>query len=63
VLLLGPDNLPSVARAAGKTVRDFRRVTGDLRSSFERQMAELEKEKPPAPRLPPAMGGSEDKQD
>jgi Sec-independent protein translocase protein TatA len=61
VLLLGPDNLPSVARTAGKTVRDFRRVTGDLRSSFERQMAELEKEKPPA-RLPPATGGSEDKQ-
>src|SRR5690606_22817049 len=35
LLVLGPARLPSLARTIGKTLRDFRRATTDIRSSME----------------------------
>lgn len=52
LLLLGPDQLPSVARTAGRLLREFRNATDGLKESFERQMADLEREKPAAPKAP-----------
>jgi sec-independent protein translocase protein TatB len=46
LLLLGPDQLPSVARTVGKALREFRSATDDIKASFERQMAEIERDIP-----------------
>jgi len=42
--VFGPEKLPELARQLGKWTAEFRRVTGDLRSSFEDQMRQLERE-------------------
>ena len=44
LLLLGPDQLPSVAKALGKGMRELRRATDDLKGTFEKEMASLEEE-------------------
>ncbi len=56
LLLLGPDQLPSVAKALGKGLREIRKATDDLKSTFEQEMVKFEDE-PKAPRMiapPPA---------
>lgn len=44
LVVFGPEKLPELARQLGKWTAEFRRVTGDLRSSFEDQMRQLERE-------------------
>jgi sec-independent protein translocase protein TatB len=44
LLLLGPDQLPAVAKTLGKTLREVRSATDELKTSFDRQLAILERE-------------------
>jgi len=56
LLLLGPDQLPGAAKMIGKTLRDLRRASDDLKQTFEQEMVKLDAEvnkpapRPPAPR-------------
>jgi TatA/E family protein of Tat protein translocase len=42
LLLLGPDQLPSMAKALGKGLRELRKATDDLKSTFEQEMVKME---------------------
>jgi Tat protein translocase TatB subunit len=44
LIVLGPEKLPQVARMLGKAMAEFRRITGDFRSTIEGEMRELERE-------------------
>jgi sec-independent protein translocase protein TatB len=44
LIVLGPEKLPQVARMAGKFMAEFRRITGDFRSTIETEMREMERE-------------------
>jgi sec-independent protein translocase protein TatB len=44
LVVFGPEKLPDLARNLGKMMGEFRRATGDLRSTFEGHMRELERE-------------------
>ncbi len=72
LVVFGPEKLPELARNLGKVVGEFRRATGDLRSTFEGHLRDLERESeqrriggtaaasspalPDLPPLPPAQG-------
>jgi TatA/E family protein of Tat protein translocase len=51
LLLLGPDQLPSLAKSLGKGLREIRKATDDLKSTFEQEMVRLD-ETPPTPEAP-----------
>ncbi len=38
LLLLGPDQLPSIAKTLGKGMREIRKATDDLKSTFDQEM-------------------------
>lgn len=44
LVIFGPEKLPELARNFGKVMAEFRRATGDLRSSFDAHMRDLERE-------------------
>jgi sec-independent protein translocase protein TatB len=44
LVVFGPDKIPELARNLGKIMAEFRRVTGDLRSTFEGHLRDLERE-------------------
>jgi TatA/E family protein of Tat protein translocase len=44
LLLFGPKELPKIARTIGKAMTEFRRAQNDLKSTFNREMANLERE-------------------
>lgn len=44
LIVLGPDKLPQVARVLGKTMAEFRRITGDFRSTIEGEVREMERQ-------------------
>jgi len=59
LLLLGPDQLPQLAKSLGKGLRELRRATDDIKNQFEQEIAkvDLENETPrimAAPSPPPA---------
>jgi Tat protein translocase TatB subunit len=43
LVVLGPEKLPQVARIMGKAMAEFRRITGDFRSTVEVEMREMER--------------------
>ncbi len=38
LILIGPDELPKVARTVGKTLREVRKAGDDLRDTFDREV-------------------------
>jgi TatA/E family protein of Tat protein translocase len=44
LLLFGPKKLPELGRNFGKALTEFRRASNDLKSTFDREMANLERE-------------------
>ena len=44
LVLFGPKKLPELGRTFGKALTEFRRASSDLKSSFEREMQNLERE-------------------
>ena len=44
LVVFGPEKLPELARNVGKVLAEFKRASGDFRSTFEDHMRELERE-------------------
>jgi sec-independent protein translocase protein TatB len=44
LVFFGPEKLPELARNVGKIMAEFKRATGDFRSTFEDHLRELERE-------------------
>jgi len=44
LVVFGPEKLPELARNLGKVLGEFRRATGDIRSTFEGHLRDLERE-------------------
>ena len=44
LVIFGPEKLPELARNLGKVMADFKRATGDFRSTFEDHLRDLERE-------------------
>jgi sec-independent protein translocase protein TatB len=44
LLLLGPDQLPTIAKSLGKGLREIRKATDDLKSTFDQEMVRLDAE-------------------
>lgn len=44
LVLFGPKKLPELGKTVGKALTEFRRAQSDLKSSFEREMQNLERE-------------------
>jgi sec-independent protein translocase protein TatA len=44
LLLFGPKKLPELGRTVAKALKEFRKAQADLKSTFEREMANLERE-------------------
>src|SRR5256885_11629780 len=56
LLLLGPDQLPSLAKSLGKGLRELRKATDDIKGQFESEIARIDLEQAPqkiAPVPPP----------
>ena len=44
LLLLGPDQLPVLAKSLGKGLREIRKATDDLKGQFEQEIARIDTE-------------------
>ena len=47
LILFGPKKLPELGRTLGKAITEFRRASSELKSSFDREMKNLEQETEP----------------
>jgi sec-independent protein translocase protein TatA len=47
LILFGPKKLPELGRTLGKAITEFRRASSELKSSFDREMKNLEQETAP----------------
>jgi sec-independent protein translocase protein TatB len=47
LLLLGPDQLPSLAKSLGKGLRELRKATDDLKGQFDSEIARIDLDQPP----------------
>jgi sec-independent protein translocase protein TatB len=67
LLLLGPDQLPSLAKSLGKGLRELRKATDDIKGQFESEIARIDldpqpqKAIAPVPSPPDAQKGDEQK--
>jgi TatA/E family protein of Tat protein translocase len=48
LLLLGPDQLPPLARTVGRAMRELQKASADFESSVERQLQQAQEEPLPA---------------
>jgi TatA/E family protein of Tat protein translocase len=55
LVVFGPEKLPELAKNAGKFMAEFRRMTGEFKSTFEGHMRELEREAEERRRTPPPV--------
>jgi TatA/E family protein of Tat protein translocase len=55
LLLLGPDQLPSIAKTLGKGMREIRKATDDLKSTFDQEIVRLDE--PETPRMLQPVSG------
>src|SRR3974390_3178062 len=53
LLLLGPDQLPSIAKTIGKGIREIRKATDDLKGQFEQEVAKLDLDEQPKRMIAP----------
>jgi len=53
LLLLGPDQLPQLARSLGKGLRELRKATDDIKSQFEQEIAKVDMNLEETPRIAP----------
>jgi len=44
LVLFGPKELPQIGRKVGRAIREFQRASSELRTTFEREMQNLEQE-------------------
>src|SRR5277367_1286466 len=44
LVVFGPEKLPDLARNLGKVMGEFRRATGDLQSTFEGHLRDIERD-------------------
>ena len=44
LVLFGPKKLPEIGRTVGKAIREFQRASSELKTTFEREMQNLEHE-------------------
>ena len=44
LVLFGPRKLPELGRTIGKAISEFRRVTSELKGTFDREMQQIERE-------------------
>jgi TatA/E family protein of Tat protein translocase len=63
LLLLGPDQLPTLAKSLGKGLKELRKATDDIKGQFESEIARIDLNEPakPAPSIapvPPDAGGA-----
>ena len=54
LVVFGPEKLPELAKNVGKFMAEFRRMTGEFKSTFEGHMRELEREADDRKRTPVA---------
>jgi sec-independent protein translocase protein TatB len=47
LLLLGPDQLPSLAKSLGKGLRELRKATDDLKGQFDTEIARIDLDQQP----------------
>ncbi len=53
LLLLGPDQLPSLARSLGKGLRELRKATDDIKGQFESEIARIDLDQQPQKTIAP----------
>ena len=53
LLLLGPDQLPSLARSLGKGLRELRKATDDIKGQFESEIARIDLDQQPQKAIAP----------
>jgi sec-independent protein translocase protein TatB len=61
LLLLGPDQLPQLAKSLGKGLRELRKATDDIKGQFESEIARIDLNEAPktiAPVPPPKDGAA-----
>ena len=51
LLLLGPDQLPSLAKSLGKGLRELRKATDDLKGQFESEIARIDLNEQPSQKM------------
>ena len=44
LLIFGPKKLPELGRSIGKAITEFRRASGELKATWDREMISLERE-------------------
>lgn len=62
LLVFGPSKLPEVGRTVGKSLREFRRATSNLKAEFEQDLEEPPRT-PPRRRRPPMTGNGAEQAD
>jgi sec-independent protein translocase protein TatB len=60
LLLLGPDQLPTIAKSIGKGLREMRKVTDDLKGQFEQEIARIDIDEQPQRMIAPVPAPPDD---